>query len=233
MQTSGTAEVQAPWMYYNEEERKQQYYYSHIQCAMTLKEVGEKYSISTADLIAWAEKAGMPTFSYTQGVTPHERHKFTLDPDPDRKSRDQMWMDVAVVVSSRSTCLTCQVGAVVTVDGRVIATGYNGAPTGKYHCTDVGVCKKEIFGAKHHDCSILGQLGAAYELSRSVHAEQSCITQAANSGVSLDGGVIYVTREPCVICLRMIISVGIYKVLYMTGSRAPAMKEIFPAEEMV
>lgn len=58
-----------------------------------------------------------------------------------RKSWDEYFMEIAEIVKTRSTCLRRQVGAVIVKDNRIITTGYNGAPSGLRHCTDIGGCE--------------------------------------------------------------------------------------------
>lgn len=52
--------------------------------------------------------------------------------------------------------------------------------------------------------------------SRAVHAEANAIAQAAKHGVETDGSKIYVTLEPCLSCLKLIISAGIKEISYET-----------------
>jgi dCMP deaminase len=96
-----------------------------------------------------------------------------------------------------------QVGAVVVKDKQILASGYNGAPTGIEHCDVVG-CLREEMGVPS---------GQRHELCRALHAEQNAFLQAAKHGVSLNGATLYVTTQPCSICAKMIINVGIKKVI--------------------
>ena len=90
-----------------------------------------------------------------------------------RKSWDEYFMEIAEIVKTRSTCLRRQVGAVIVKDNRIITTGYNGAPSGLRHCTDIGGCERE----RLHIPS-----GQRHELCRALHAEQNAIIQAAKVG---------------------------------------------------
>jgi len=108
-------------------------------------------------------------------------------------------MTIAKLVSKRSTCLRRNIGAVLVKDKRIIATGYNGAPTGIRHCEDTG-CLREKLGIKS---------GERHELCRGLHAEQNVIIQAAYYGVSTKDTVLYSTHKPCIICSKMIINAGI------------------------
>jgi dCMP deaminase len=120
-----------------------------------------------------------------------------------RPTWDVYFMDIADLVSRRSTCLRRSVGAVLVKDRRVLATGYNGAPSGLRHCLDVG-CLREQLGVPS---------GERHELCRGLHAEQNAIIQAALHGVSVNNATLYCTNQPCVICAKMIINAGITAVV--------------------
>jgi len=116
-------------------------------------------------------------------------------------------MDIATLVASRSTCLRRNVGTCVVKDRRILTTGYNGAPTGIAHCEDVGCLREKLKVPS----------GERHELCRGLHAEQNAIIQAAKTGISLEGAIMYVTNHPCFICAKMIINSGIKKVVYKEG----------------
>ncbi len=121
----------------------------------------------------------------------------------ERPSWDEYFLNISKLVATRSTCLRRKVGAVVVKDKQVLATGYNGAPTGIIHCSEVGCMREEL-------CVPSGE---RHELCRALHAEQNAFLQAARHGVSLGGSVLYVTVQPCSICAKMIINVGIKKIV--------------------
>jgi len=60
----------------------------------------------------------------------------------ERPTWDEYFMDIVRLVSRRSTCLRRSVGAILVKDKRILATGYNGAPSGLRHCVEVG-CLRE------------------------------------------------------------------------------------------
>ena len=122
-----------------------------------------------------------------------------------RKSRDVYFAEIADLVSSRSTCLRNQVGAVLVKDSQILSTGYNGAPKGLPHCEQVG-CLREKMGVKP---------GERHELCRGLHAEQNAIIQAAYHGVSVKDAILYCTTRPCVICTKMLINAGIKEIVYI------------------
>ncbi len=116
-----------------------------------------------------------------------------------RKSWDDYFMDIARLVSERSTCLRRKVGAVLVRDRRILCTGYNGAPSGMKHCLDIG-CLREKQGIP---------AGERIEICRGIHAEQNALVQAAAFGISVSGGKLYCTHEPCVTCGKMLLNAGI------------------------
>lgn len=126
-----------------------------------------------------------------------------------RPSWDEYFMDMAALTARRSTCLRRQVGAVIVQDKHIVATGYNGAPRGLDHCGErEGGCLRQQLGVPS---------GEKHELCRALHAEQNAIIQAATLGQSIEGGTIYVTHQPCVICAKMIINAGIKRIVVRNG----------------
>ncbi len=124
-----------------------------------------------------------------------------------RPSWNEYFMDIACLVAKRSTCTRRAVGAVIVKDKRLLATGYNGAPSGLRHCGEVGCLRETMKIAS----------GQRHELCRGIHAEQNAIIQAAYHGVPIRGGVLYCTNLPCSICTKMIINAGITRIYYREG----------------
>ncbi|MBL1211261.1 dCMP deaminase family protein [Geminocystis sp. GBBB08] len=129
------------------------------------------------------------------------------DKEKDRPTWDEYFMLMAKLASTRSTCLAFPVGAVIVNHRQVLATGYNGSPSGSIHCTAQGFCYE---GLSSCDASKILP-------SRAVHAEANAIAQAARHGIATNGATIYVTLEPCISCLKLIISAGIKEVFYETN----------------
>lgn len=112
-------------------------------------------------------------------------------------------MQIAHLVKTRATCPRRQVGAVIVRDKRIVATGYNGAPSGLSHCPP---------GGPEHDWPS-GCMRAGHCI-RSLHAEQNCLLQAAKIGVSCDATTLYVTCQPCNACAKMLLNAGVARVIY-------------------
>jgi dCMP deaminase len=124
-----------------------------------------------------------------------------------RPDWDAYFMSITFLVAKRSTCTRRKVGAVIVKDKRILATGYNGAPSGIAHCIDIGCMREELdipSGEKH-------------ELCRGIHAEQNAIVQAAYYGVAIKESTLYCTNMPCSICAKMIINAGIKNIFYLDG----------------
>jgi dCMP deaminase len=113
---------------------------------------------------------------------------------------------MALIASMRSTCIRRRVGAVLTRDNRILATGYNASPAGTKHCADIG-CLRQQLGVPS---------GERHEICRAAHAEMNAITQAASSGTPINGCTIYVTHEPCSICCKLLINAGCKRVVFMS-----------------
>lgn len=126
-----------------------------------------------------------------------------------RPSLDTVLLDVAHVIARRGTCSRLHVGAVVAVDGRICATGYNGAPHGLSHC-DHPPDESEPRAADAATCTT------------SVHAEANAVAFAARHGVSIEGATLYGTHTPCVHCAMLLVNAGVVRVVCATRYRSDA-----------
>ena len=133
-----------------------------------------------------------------------------------RPSWTQYFMDITELVAKRSTCTRRAVGAILVKDKRILATGYNGAPTGVPHCAETG-CLREKLNVPS---------GERHELCRGVHAEQNAIVQAAHHGVSIKGAILFCTNLPCSICAKMLINAGVRTIYYKSGYADDISKEM-------
>jgi len=134
----------------------------------------------------------------------------------ERPSWDDYFMSIANMVRTRSTCLRRKVGAIVVKDKRILTTGYNGAPRGMKHCSEVGCLRAEA----------RVPAGERHELCRGIHAEQNAIVQAAAFGVSIEGSTLYCTHFPCVLCTKMLINAGISRIVVERAYPDPLSKDM-------
>lgn len=131
-----------------------------------------------------------------------------------RPDWDTYFLEIAKVVSSRSTCMRRRYGAVIVKDNVIISTGYNGAPRGEINCIDSGICKRKSLNVPP---------GERYELCVAVHAEQNAIINGPLE--RMKDGTIYIAGfeddnaiangYPCLLCRRMIKNAMIAKVIYL------------------
>ncbi|MBI4698688.1 MAG: cytidine deaminase [Nitrospirae bacterium] len=131
-----------------------------------------------------------------------------------RPDWDNYFIEIAKVVSSRSTCLRRRYGAVIVNDRVIVSTGYNGSPRGLDNCVDVQKCKRIEMNIPS---------GERYELCEAVHAEQNAIING--SPERMKDAVIYIAgfendgkfadAPPCKLCYRMIRNAQIKVIIYL------------------
>ncbi|MFY0685507.1 MAG: dCMP deaminase family protein [Cyclobacteriaceae bacterium] len=117
---------------------------------------------------------------------------------------DDIFMELAVNLASRSHCIKRHVGAVLTKDTRIISIGYNGPPAGTHNCDDKWPeegCPRDSKGS----CSL------------AIHAEQNALLYAVKNKASVEGATLYVTLSPCIACARIIYTMGVQKVIYLNS----------------
>lgn len=131
-----------------------------------------------------------------------------------RPSWDEYFIEIAKVVSSRSTCLRRRYGAVIVKDNVIVSTGYNGAPRGSVSCVDKGSCRRKELNVP---------AGERYELCEAVHAEQNAVING--SPERMKEATIYIAGfeddnsfadgKPCLLCRRMIRNAMIKEIVYL------------------
>lgn len=114
-----------------------------------------------------------------------------------RPEMDEVLIHVAHAMAARATCSYLHVGAIVAREGRILTSGYNGAPAGMPHCDHA----PRVPGEPVTPCTT------------AVHAEANAVAFAARYGTALDGGTMYTTVSPCVACAQLIINSGINRVV--------------------
>jgi dCMP deaminase len=141
----------------------------------------------------------------------------------ERPSWHQYFLTITRQVAERSTCLRAKVGAVIVRDKNILATGYNGAPAGMPHCTDVG-------------CLVYTSRTPAGELEencfRTIHAEINAIAQAAKNGAAIRDADIYVTHTPCIHCFKVLVNTGIRRIFYDREYKRDTLAELLRHTEV-
>jgi dCMP deaminase len=123
----------------------------------------------------------------------------------ERPSWDEYFTEITKKVAERSTCDRGHAACVIVKENRILTTGYAGSPKGMPHCDDVGHMLRKQYDNETGEITT--------HCVRTVHAEQNAITQAAKFGVSLEGSTAYVTMEPCFTCAKMLVQVGVKRVV--------------------
>ena len=137
-----------------------------------------------------------------------------------RPDLDDYFMHIARVVSTRSTCLRRQVGAVIVKGKQIVSTGYNGAPAGHAHCLEIGCARVGV------------PSGQRSEICRAAHAEQNAINFAARFGIPIEGATLYTTHHPCSWCAKSIVNAGIQSVVFGEDYPDPLAKEVLSIVEI-
>lgn len=127
-----------------------------------------------------------------------------------RVSKENYYLDIAQMVSERSTCLRRCFGAIIVKDDTIVSTGYNGAPRGRKNCSDLGTCMREELKIPR---------GERYEMCRALHAEMNAAIAAPRErmlGATLymcctdpRTGEIMPNTCSCPMCKRVLINAGI------------------------
>ena len=117
---------------------------------------------------------------------------------------DSYFIEITKLVAQRSGCLKRHVGAVLVKDNRIIATGYNSAPSGIQECYQRGECLRQ--GSRQ---------GENLETCYAIHAEQNALMQCSKLGISCDGATLYCTTKPCNFCMRLLINAGVKIIIYI------------------
>jgi dCMP deaminase len=116
--------------------------------------------------------------------------------------KDKVFLNIAKEIASFSKCVSFQVGSVIVRDGRILSTGYNGAPPKFKNCNEI--FSKPFDREKHH----------AWSDGNEIHAEINSIIFAAKEGIKINGSVMYCTLQPCNNCLKNIFASGITRIVF-------------------
>jgi|SaaInl5LU_22_DNA_1037371.scaffolds.fasta_scaffold00365_39 dCMP deaminase len=121
-------------------------------------------------------------------------------------TKEQIYMDIAKLISKRSKCSRSKVGSIIVKDDHIISTGYNGTPTSNQNCCDVF---KDRPSSEHFEWSKIHE----------IHAEQNAILWASINSFSIEGADIYTTMRPCIQCTKLIIGAKLKRIYYSIDYR--------------
>jgi dCMP deaminase len=130
-----------------------------------------------------------------------------------RPSKDRYFLEIALKVSGRSTCIRRKYGSVIVKGNIIVGTGYNGPAKGVINCDQVG-CTKDVLDQPH---------GGFYEYCTAVHSEENAIINS-NRGdrvhstlyiAGYQGDGTLAEAVPCRHCKRKIINSDISSVIIL------------------
>ena len=148
-----------------------------------------------------------------------------------------VFKEIVKKIAELSTCQYRKVGAIIIKDNRIVVEGFNGAPPGFMHCSELHerikkwlnlglnweelkfeyidkdnydklLKKEKITDTDIKSCNLLHN-------TLEIHAEQNAILQAAKHGININGAAIITTHKPCLNCAKLIAGVGIKEVYYL------------------
>lgn len=134
-----------------------------------------------------------------------------------RPSTDEVLMANALEWAKRSTCSRAQVGCVISREGRILSTGYNGAPSRMPHCDHSCTCPRvrNVYLNSDHVKNCESQKPC----TNVIHSEANAIAFAAKHGVPTVGATLHTTRVPCMTCAGLIINAGLIRVMWLENHR--------------
>lgn len=122
-----------------------------------------------------------------------------------KKYDDNYYMNYALTISANANCIKGKVGAILVKNNKIISEGVNSVPNGITPCTEE-TCLRKKLNLKS---------GENQELCFVVHAEQNALINALNNKINVKNSTLYVTKQPCIICAKMLINAGIKKIIYL------------------
>jgi len=141
----------------------------------------------------------------------------------DRPTWHQYFLTITRQVAERSTCTRAKVGAVIVRDKSILATGYNGAPAGMPHCTEVGCL---VYKSQTPDGEV------EENCFRTIHAEINAIAQAARNGSAIRDASAYITHSPCIHCLKVLVNTGIKHIYYEKHYKLHTLEDLLRHSEV-
>lgn len=142
----------------------------------------------------------------------------------ERPNWDEFFMMHAYLAAARSSCFHLNTGAAIVKDKRIIAMGYNGAPSGVKNSFEYGWCRKEKFGID------FDKKGTG--TCRGRHAEENAMSQPSRQ--DLKGATLYSVYYPCSTCAKSIVGNDISRIVYskVYKEKDSLSEEIFKEKEI-
>jgi dCMP deaminase len=131
-----------------------------------------------------------------------------------RPAIDEYLMGIAKLAATRTTCIRRGVGCVLADErGHILSVGYNGVASGMPHCNEDTSLGHDGWGHAYA-CQ-----GDSKEACQAVHAEQNAMLQCKDPDKI---ATAYVTRSPCLTCLKLLLNAPCRRIVYEDQHSDPA-----------
>lgn len=164
------------------------------------------YSAGVAGLQSRAHLQILNSYGNTEDYFTHLEKLDLSSQSRLRPPWDAYFMHLAHLASLRSNCMKRRVGCVLTLNFRILSTGYNGTPRGLTNCNEGG-CPR---------CNGGSSGGASLDTCLCLHAEENALLEAGRERIR-EGAVLYCDTCPCLTCSVKIAQVGVAEVVYAQG----------------
>lgn len=135
-----------------------------------------------------------------------------------RLSKDDYFLNMAELVSRRSTCLRRAVGCVlVNRHDHIIATGYNGVAASMAHCNEKLDDEEDVitttFSSLYPNACPGAEAASGTDLDAcyAIHAEQNALLQCRDTQSIM---TCYVTHSPCILCTKMLLNTSCARIVF-------------------
>lgn len=127
---------------------------------------------------------------------------------------DTFYMRQAYQWACQSTCAKHKTGCVIVREGRVVCSGFNGAPSGMMHCEDYWSQQEDAKNEDFYQSEDFKKSHRQWSLTHEMHGETNALLFASKHGIKLKDSIMYSYMEPCERCALSIKSAGISKVFF-------------------
>ena len=127
----------------------------------------------------------------------------------------QMFKEISILISKRSTCCRKQVGSLIVKDGRIISSGWNGNFSKKSHCVDYFkfiVQTENLNPNEYYNSKEFYDTHGKFSNLNEVHSELNAILYSKQDLINTQ---LFCTLSPCLNCSKAIITSGITEVYYI------------------
>jgi dCMP deaminase len=151
-----------------------------------------------------------------------DAYRVLVEAGPKAIDLRDIFMNLAFMLSLKSTCRRGKAGCVVVKDSRIISVGYNGVPTRMTECIQREQCRQQ--GSIVKLSLNIWEPSMDVEIKSdgcfdSLHAETNALGFCLRNGIDTSGSFVFLTMSPCKSCAQLMIAAGVKRVYYRDFSR--------------